>query len=79
MAHQAGCTRVWFSFGTASSDAFVRAAELGMEVVEAGRCPVYYLDDAPAACKGHTLMVRLSGTRRGKPRATLEDRGREMW
>ncbi len=79
VAKEAGCTRVWFSFGTASRQAFVRDGELDVEVVEAGRCPIYYFSGAPAACKGHTAMVRISGTRRGKQRTTVEDRGREMW
>lgn len=79
VAHEAGCKRIWFSFGTASRGAFARAAELGLEVVEAGRCPIYYLAGAPAICAGHTLAVRASGTRRGRPRTTVEDRGREIW
>lgn len=79
VAHEAGCTRIWFSFKTASRAAFEKASELGLEVVEAGRCPIYYIDGAPLACKGHTAMVRITGTRRGKPRTTAADRGRELW
>ena len=75
VAHAAGCTRVWFSFKTAHADAVSRAHELGMEVVEAGRCPVYYLADKPGACKAHTAVVKLSGLYR-KPPAHEADAGR---
>ncbi|MCB9682556.1 MAG: CoA-binding protein [Alphaproteobacteria bacterium] len=67
LAHAAGCTRVWFSFQTGHPDAVARARELGMEVVEIGRCPVYYLDGTPAACRMHTAVTRLSGTWRRPP------------
>ncbi|MFT4979585.1 MAG: hypothetical protein ACI8S6_005497 [Myxococcota bacterium] len=67
LAAAAGCERVWFSFKTGHRDAITRAAELGLEVVEVGRCPVYYLEGAPMACRLHTNMTRLSGTRRRPP------------
>jgi predicted CoA-binding protein len=66
IAHGLGSKRVWFSFLTGHRDAVARARELGMEVVEIGRCPVYYMDGQQAACVGHTLMVKLTGTY-GKP------------
>lgn len=79
LAHEAGCRRVWFSFKTGHRDAVIRARELGMEVVEIGRCPVYYLDEKSSACKAHTLMVKVSGAY-GKPPQTDEkqDKRREM-
>ena len=77
--HAAGCTRVWFSFQTGHRDAVARARELGMEVVEIGRCPVYYLDGAPAACKAHTAMTKVSGTWRRPPQLDAEAERRELW
>jgi hypothetical protein len=70
-AQRAGARRVWFSFETASAEAVARAGELGLEVVEIGRCPVYYLDGAPLACAAHTLMVRITGKLRPPPRTTF--------
>jgi len=78
-AHAAGCTRVWFSFHTAHASAVERAEALGMEVVEVGRCPVYYIDGAPPACKAHAAVVRLSGTRGRPQQRTLEKAQRIMW
>ena len=79
LAHEAGCRRVWFSFHTAHPSAVDRAKELGMEVVEVGRCPVYYLEGAPLACQAHAAMTRLSGTRRRPPQLTLVKDQRIMW
>ena len=67
VAHEAGCRRVWFSFQTGHPSAVERARELGMEVVEIGRCPVYYLEGAPAICRAHAALVRLTGTRSRPP------------
>ncbi len=78
-AHEAGCRRIWFSFGTGHRDAVARARTLGIEVVEIGRCPVYYLDGAPPACRAHTLMVRLSGARRRPPQLDADADRREIW
>ena len=78
-AHAAGCTRVWFSFFAAHPDAIAHAEALGMKVVEVGRCPVYYLEDAPLACKCHTALTRLSGTRGRAPTTTLDKTKRIMW
>ncbi len=78
-AHSAGCKRVWFSFGTGHRDAVARARELGMEVVEIGRCPVYYLEDKPSACKAHTLMVKATGSYRRPPQTDSEAKRRELW
>lgn len=79
LAHQAGCTRVWLSFQTAESQAVARARELGMTVVEIGRCPVYYLDDQPGACKAHTLLTRVSGTLNRPPQTEVATPRRELW
>ena len=77
-AHEAGCKRVWFSFHTAHPSAVARAVELGMEVIEVGRCPVYYLDGPPAACRGHAFMARLSGTRGRAPQTEVDRSQRVM-
>jgi succinyl-CoA synthetase alpha subunit len=78
IAHQAGCKRVWFSFQTGHRDAVARARELGMEVVEIGRCPVHYLDRQVPVCRAHTTFVKLSGAY-GKPPQTEPDaRRREL-
>jgi hypothetical protein len=79
IAHEAGCTKVWFSFHTAHPTAIERAKELGMEIVEVGRCPVYYLRGAPLACRGHAAIVKLSGTARRPPQKTLDREQRIMW
>jgi hypothetical protein len=79
VAHEAGCKRVWFSFQTGHRDAVARARELGMEVVEIGRCPVYYLEGKPAACKAHTLLVKLSGAYRRPPQTDPETPHRELY
>ncbi len=77
-AHEAGCKRVWFSFKTAHRDAVAKAREYDMEVVEVGRCAIYYLDDQPFGCKMHTLMIKASGLY-GKPQSTEADpKRREM-
>ena len=77
LAREAGCTRVWFSFLTASAAAVSRATELGMEVVEVGRCPVYYLDDKPLPCRMHTMVVSMTGTR-SRPPETEADHGKRV-
>ncbi|MBW2551500.1 MAG: CoA-binding protein [Deltaproteobacteria bacterium] len=79
LAHEAGCKRVWFSFGTGHPKAVARARELGMDVVEIGRCPVLYLNDKPtAACKVHTLMVKASGLYRRPPQTDPAAKRREQ-
>jgi predicted CoA-binding protein len=78
VAHGLGCRKVWFSFKTAHPDAVARARELGMEVVEVGRCPVYYLSDKPGACKAHTAMVKLSGLYRRPPEHEADAGRREI-
>lgn len=78
LAHQAGCTRVWFSFHTGHPEAIERAKALGMEVIEVGRCPIYYLEGAPLACKLHQGLVKLSGTAKRPPQLTLDKDQRIM-
>ena len=75
VAREAGCTRVWFSFQTGHRDGVARAKELGMQVIEVGRCPVYYLDGAPLPCRMHRMVVSLTGTR-GRPPETEADHGK---
>lgn len=79
VAHEAGCKRVWFSFLTGHVDAVAHARELGMEVVEIGRCPVYFLEGAPTACKVHTAVARLSGTLARPPQLDATAKRRELW
>jgi hypothetical protein len=78
VAHEAGCKRVWFSFQTGHRDAVARARELGMEVVEIGRCPVYYLDEKPGACAMHTFIVRMTGAYKLPPQIDSEAKRREL-
>lgn len=79
VAHEAGCTRVWFSFKTGHRDAVARARELDMEVVEIGRCPVYYLADKPRPCKFHSALVKLTGTYDRPPQQDPQAKRREMF
>ncbi len=79
LAHEAGCTRVWFSFTTGHPDAVARARELGMEVVEIGRCPVHYMDEMVPACKAHTLLLKASGSYSRPPQTDPEAPRRELW
>jgi predicted CoA-binding protein len=79
IAHEAGCTRVWFSFGSGHRDAVARARELDMDVIEIGRCPVYYLDDKPIECKMHTAMVKVTGAYRRPPQLDSDAKRREVW
>jgi predicted CoA-binding protein len=79
IAHQAGCTRVWFSFLTGHRNAVARARELGMDVIEIGRCPVYYLADKTKACAAHTLLVKATGTYRRPPQTDSDATRRELW
>jgi len=77
-AHEAGCKRVWFSFKTGHRDAVTRARELGMEVVEIGRCPIYYVEGKGAACKAHTAFVKLTGAYGKPPQTDGEAKHREL-
>ncbi|MFT7625223.1 MAG: putative CoA-binding protein [Myxococcota bacterium] len=78
-AHAAGCTRIWFSFKTGHPDAVARAAELGMEVVEIGRCPVYYSANKAPACKAHTLLVKATGVWKRPPQLDPKADRRELY
>ena len=78
-AHEAGCKRVWFSFKTAHPDAVARARELGMDVVEIGRCPVHYLERQVPACRAHTAVLQLSGAYRRPPQTDAHARRRELF
>jgi len=75
-----GCSRVWFSFQTVSDEAVQTARQLGVEVVEAGRCPVFYMAEQAAwPCKVHTLVARLSGTRALPPQTDARAGRRELY
>ena len=78
-AKAAGCSKVWFSFRTATAEGVNRARELDLEIVEIGRCPVYYLDRMVPICKGHTLMLKLSGSYKKPSQTDAEAKRRELW
>lgn len=79
VAHALGCKRVWFSFQTGHVSAVERARELGLEVVEIGRCPVYYMEGQQGVCKIHTLMVKASGTYSKAPQLDPSVKRRELF
>ena len=79
LAHKAGCKRVWFSFKTGHPSAVARARELGLEVVEIGRCPVHYMDEMVGACKAHTALLKVSGSYNKPPQTDPEAKRRELW
>ncbi len=78
VAHKAGAKRIWFNFKTGHPSAVNRARELGMEVVEIGRCPVLYMDDMVPACRVHTLATKLSGAYKRPPQTDAHAKRREM-
>jgi predicted CoA-binding protein len=78
IAHGLGAERIWFSFQTGHRDAVARAREHGMEVVEIGRCPVYYMEGQMAVCKAHTVMVKLSGLYAKPPQTDPDAARREI-
>jgi hypothetical protein len=79
MAAEAGCTKVWYSFQTVSAEALSVAEELGVEVVEAGRCPVYFMEGPkPIPCRVHTAAVRLTGTLGLPSQTSLTGKRREL-
>lgn len=79
VAHEAGCKRVWFSFKTGHRDAVHRARALGMEVVEIGRCPIYYLEGAPPICAAHVALTKATGAWGKPPQTDAEGTHRELW
>jgi len=81
VAHSAGCTRVWFSFGSGHRDGVAKAGELGLEVLEIGRCPVYFThgDNKPAACAAHTAMLKATGSYKKPPQLDPNAKRRELW
>jgi predicted CoA-binding protein len=78
VAHGLGAKRIWFSFKTGHRDAVARARELGMEVVEIGRCPVHYMAGQTAVCRMHTVMTQVSGAFRRPPQTDPEAKRREL-
>ena len=79
VANELGCKRVWFSFQTGHPDAVSHARDLGMEVVEIGRCPVYYMDNKPTSCAAHAALTKLSGTYKRPPQTDVNAKRRELW
>lgn len=79
MAADVGCTKIWYSFMTVSPEALAVAEERGLEVVEAGRCPVFFMDGTkPLPCRMHTAAVRLTGTLGLPPQTTVSGKRREL-
>lgn len=78
IAHGLGAKRLWFSFQTGHRDAVARARALGMEIVEIGRCPVYYMEGQIGACKTHTVLVKLSGAYGKAPQTDADAKRREL-
>ena len=78
LAHELGTKRVWFSFQTGHPSAVERARELGMEVVEIGRCPVFYMDGQQLPCKIHTAIVKLTGAYSKPPQLDAKAKRREL-
>lgn len=75
----AGCRRIWFSFGSVSPEAVAHARAQDMDVVELGRCPVYYLEGAPPLCKAHVLSTKITGTWRRPPQLDPAAKRREVF
>lgn len=74
-----GCTKVWYSFQTVTPEAISTAAEMAVEVVEAGRCPVFFLEGPkPLPCRLHIAAVRFSGALALPPQTTASSRRREL-
>jgi hypothetical protein len=78
LAHQAGCKRIWFSFMTGHPEAVAHARELGLEVVEIGRCPVHYIEKQVPACRAHTVLLQITGSYRKPPQTDPSARRREL-
>lgn len=78
IAHRTGAKRIWFSFQTGHRDAVARARELGMEVVEIGRCPVHYMEEQIPACRAHTVVLKLSGSYKKAPQTDPDAKRREL-
>ncbi|MBK7586232.1 MAG: CoA-binding protein [Myxococcales bacterium] len=78
IAHELGAKRIWFSFQTGHRDAVAHARSLDMEVVEIGRCPVYYMEGQVPVCKVHTAVVKLSGSYAKPPQLDPEAKRREL-
>jgi predicted CoA-binding protein len=79
VAHGLGAKRVWFSFQTGHRDAVAHARELGMEVVEIGRCPVHYMEGQMGACASHTVLMRLTGAYGKPPQTDPNAKRRELY
>ncbi len=79
VAHGLGAKRVWFSFQTGHRDAVARARELGMDVIEIGRCPVHYMEGQMAACRSHTVLTKLTGAYQKPPQTDADAKRRELF
>lgn len=78
VAAGAGCKRVWFSFDTGSPGGIALAERLGMQVVEVGRCPVFYMSSRHGPCAIHGGVVQLTGLLDGAPRVAFQKGQREL-
>jgi hypothetical protein len=61
LAEEAGCKRLWFSFGSANDAALQLAESKGMKVLEVGRCPVLFLENRAGPCKVHGWVADALG------------------
>jgi hypothetical protein len=79
IAHELGAKRIWFSFKTGHPEAVRHARELGMEIVEIGRCPVHYMDGQVAECASHTVMLKVTGAYKKPPQTDENAKRRELY
>lgn len=79
VAKEAGAQRVWFSFKTGHPDAVAKARELGLEVVEIGRCPVHYMDTMIPVCQAHTTLLKVTGAWAKAPQTDPTKKRRELY
>jgi hypothetical protein len=79
IAKELGAKRVWFSFQTGHKDAVAHARELGIDVVEIGRCPVHYMEGQMAACAAHTTLLKLTGSYKKPPQTDASAKRRELF
>lgn len=73
-AIEAGCKRVWFSFNSSDAKSVAYAREKGLEIVEVGRCPVYYMDKMTPICRVHTAMFKLGGKYKKPPQTEFVEK-----
>lgn len=78
LCHEAGCKRVWFSFDSANASALERAADLGIQVLEVGRCPVFFLENRTGPCRIHGWVADVVGLTDLEPQLHAGPKRREL-